>query len=265
MFRAGVVAGGLVALAIVAPSLAQQAAQPAVQSGGLVPSASTLRQQPKALQFANLAVMPRHSPSPTDAQLSRQQTQQQRDSDIERQPVQDGVQSKIRLLHYSFGGRSQAAATRNYLAAKPQGVSYRGKPFRAAAQTTWRLAYRTKFHATPVSCAITSIEVVVPVRYMMPRWLDYERAGKQAQRRWDKFYQRLFFHEQGHGKIALAGGQDLYDALAEIGTQPDCNLLRDKSRKALGEIRAQTKQRQRAYDRRTNHGIRQGVGFPFRS
>jgi predicted secreted Zn-dependent protease len=74
-------------------------------------------------------------------------------------------------------------------------------------------------------CTVQGIDVLLSIKYILPKWKTKTSAPQHVQRRWQAFWSELERHELHHGKIAkdaAAGLQRELDRLAS-GKSADCN------------------------------------------
>lgn len=100
------------------------------------------------------------------------------------------------------------------------------------AYTTWNVRWSG-------SCAIS-----LEISYTYPRWTDRSSAPAGLQARWNRMITNLTQHEEGHGQIGL-------DAAREI-EQSGCkgNPM---------DIIEKWVRHEKRYDKKTRHGLTQGV------
>ncbi|MFM1813351.1 MAG: hypothetical protein RLZ98_46 [Pseudomonadota bacterium] len=207
-----------------------------------------------------VADLHRSTPSSRDDRQSAR-----RDEPVSVSVCPTGLKEREQLAHYDVTGDDPRAARASYEESRPHAVNYNGEPMRAAGLTNWRITYRYCRRDTGHSCALTTVETIVKVDYLMPRWVARDGARFEDRRRFDDFYDRLMEHEKGHGRIAKAGGREVYQALTGIGRKPSCDALDLEVRVRAMELIEDVKRRQRDYDRNTRHGVDQGIRYPFRT
>ena len=109
-------------------------------------------------------------------------------------------------------------------------------------------------------CRISDVTVALDVTIILPVW-DIPRDASPALRaEWERFLGALERHELGHRAIALAGAEDLAQALERIHGR-SCDQLHTAAEYASRDEAAATRTRQIAYDDSTSHGIKQGTAL----
>ena len=91
----------------------------------------------------------------------------------------------------------------------------------------------------------SACRVKLKLDYTMPRWKNRKGASKKLQKSWNKMIINLKRHEEGHGNFAIKAAKHL--------TSVKC--------KGAKEVYRNLKKQNKDYDRKTRHGIRQGVKF----
>jgi predicted secreted Zn-dependent protease len=127
------------------------------------------------------------------------------------------------------------------------------------AQTaiTFQLATRN----TPEGCAVQSVRASAASKVRLPRWANRHEAPAKLQQLWDGNFRSLELHERGHVEISLAGARDLERVIMQLPPQASCALLQGEAGKQQRAIRVRTQERQVAYDRDTNHGLKQWTPY----
>lgn len=90
-------------------------------------------------------------------------------------------------------------------------------------------------------------QVSLSIDYTMPTWEDENEAPAELQAAWNRMIDRLWLHEQGHGRHGLEAAKEIIQS----GCEGNPRDITDK-----------WAEQDRVYDRETNHGVRQGVSLP---
>jgi predicted secreted Zn-dependent protease len=121
---------------------------------------------------------------------------------------------------------------------------------------TWNVSYRYESKRSGAMCKIDDLIIRHQGEILMPRWVDAASAPKQMQARWDGIYAKLRRHEDGH----IANGQEFLvrvrSALLALPSYP-CESLELESQKVYAALLAIYIEKDKAFDRRTNHGERE--------
>jgi predicted secreted Zn-dependent protease len=121
--------------------------------------------------------------------------------------------------------------------------------------TDWHVAYEWDDVDCDGRCRPTTTRVALDLRVTLPS--AAETPGPPV---WVAYLERLSAHEAGHVRVARRGARRLSGALARVSgpTEADARgRLRAIGRAWLERIEA----RQQRYDRRTDHGRRQGAAL----
>ena len=136
----------------------------------------------------------------------------------------------------------------------------RNGPARMPGDTHWYLAYEYSPRMKGGRCVVESVQTRLDVTMTLPRWTPPQAVNASLVRSWKRASAALRKHEEGHVSIARRYEKTIAKALRLVSAA-DCDALQpalhDLYRELMGEMRAA----QRAYDERTQHGIRQGTWF----
>ncbi|MCB0331184.1 MAG: DUF922 domain-containing protein [Bdellovibrionales bacterium] len=88
----------------------------------------------------------------------------------------------------------------------------------------------------------------------LPRWVDYDSAPLELQRKWDKFLRALKHHEDGHVKRAITAAEGIERAL-RAEESPDGHAAHSKIRSLISRHLVSDE----LYDTRSMGGLSQGV------
>ena len=103
------------------------------------------------------------------------------------------------------------------------------------AYTSWRV--------TRPGCSIKLV-----IRQTLPKWVDRNRASSTVQKKWNRFYAALLAHEAQHVQIARSAA-----AAADV-----LSCSADYTR-----VVRQWAASERAFDERTQHGIKTGASLRY--
>lgn len=141
------------------------------------------------------------------------------------------------------------------------------------AYTRWQVDWQYQLQAEKnVSgrCTLQTLTVSVMIRIRLPQWQE-ESAGKALttaagdnpalRADWQTFYTALLQHEQQHRQHGIEAAQDLERALWQLPPAADCQrfveLIDERARTVIAGYR----QRDKEFDRQTQHGALAGVRF----
>jgi predicted secreted Zn-dependent protease len=124
------------------------------------------------------------------------------------------------------------------------------------AMARWNARYTYQSTRQGALCRISQLQIFVTGHILMPQWQGKERASRADQMAWDRMYEKLLRHEQGHVQYGREFAILLREQLAGMGAVP-CDSLQARAQRIFDPLLASLRSRDRDYDRRTEHGIRQ--------
>lgn len=120
----------------------------------------------------------------------------------------------------------------------------------------------TRYRLQPVAggCRLEAPQVDLALQLWLPRWQPAEEPSEALRRAWEAMLAGLSEHERGHREHALQVARELAARIADLPRlAADCGSHR---RELLGlrlSAMSRLAVRDGAYDRRTEHGHRQGA------
>ncbi len=139
----------------------------------------------------------------------------------------------------------------------PMGQSGR----RFDAYTKWYIQWRFRYAGDGRVCRITQLTLNTDITYTMPRWMNVNQAPQSLQRHWQRYYQALKLHEDGHANHGKAATQEIWQQLPRLA-QATCDQLEQLTNQTAQAIINRYAEKDREYDRQTDHGRTQGAVFP---
>jgi len=125
----------------------------------------------------------------------------------------------------------------------------------------WRWSYNYRTGGGSDRCRVADATVLLRSVIVLPDWLDRNGAPGEVARAWPRFLAALVEHETGHRNRAKALGVMLWQSL--LGLQAEtCEALEALVSETAQRVVEEGDAAQRAYDRETEHGIRQGAVWP---
>lgn len=85
--------------------------------------------------------------------------------------------------------------------------------------------------------------IKLKITYTYPRWVDRDEAPAYLVRSWNRMMANLVAHEEGHGDHGIQAAKEI--------SENDCRNAKGITRNWAAE--------DKRYDKRTNHGAREGV------
>jgi len=137
----------------------------------------------------------------------------------------------------------------------------KGKKF--TGYTNWYVKWRYFYNRSAQGCQIdpSRIDVSTEVTFTMPQWQNRDRADPQIASRWQKFYNALQEHENGHKQHGVMASNAIFQTLRQFPSYPSCPQLETAANAAGKAIIDRYGAADQEYDRQTNHGSTQGATF----
>ena len=133
------------------------------------------------------------------------------------------------------------------------------------ACTEWRMWWRFAVVPSTGGCRCASFSTRLVLTNTLPRWTPPTNATPQLKAAWQRMFWNLARHEGGHSEIALAALAEAHRRVKELPDDPDCDGLRAKVNAMIRGVMEDYHRLDDDYDRRTQHGWRQGVALPYTS
>lgn len=152
------------------------------------------------------------------------------------------------LHSYEVSGRSRRGVREAMQSLRPQDLN--GE--RHDAVVLWRYSFR--MHGGRNGCQPERSEVMLEATVVLPDLVTPERLNRADRAAWDRYFERLVYHETNHLRIAERGAERLLEVMRAA---PDCEAARaaaDAENEAVGAANAE-------YDRMTRHGRTEGAIF----
>lgn len=157
------------------------------------------------------------------------------------------IQFKVEQGRYDVAGATLDAAYAQIRARGPGGYW---------AMARWSARYTYQSHRQGANCQISQLRIFITGHILMPQWQGRDRAPRADQAAWDRMYEKLLRHEQGHVQYGREFAILLRERLAGMGSVP-CQELQARAQRIFDPLLASLRARDQDYDRRTEHGIRQ--------
>jgi len=155
------------------------------------------------------------------------------------------------LIGYPVTGRSPGAIRESMNAARPT-IEVDGE--RHDARTGW--IYQTRWQSGPDhACLPATATVTVVLRMVLPDLTTRDQLSPPEKAGWDAYFEALVTHERNHGRIVVAGQEQMQAAMR---ASPTCEAMNAMIQTTSAEVRAASEE----YDRQTDHGRREGAVYP---
>jgi predicted secreted Zn-dependent protease len=163
-----------------------------------------------------------------------------------------------RNTYYTITG-SSARELRDAMNAK-RPVGKDGRPHDAI--TSWFVRWRYTTTGASPGCAVKTFNVALDITMTLPQWTNESDAAPQLLQQWRTYFAALMKHEEGHKAIGNNAAADIRDGGSRLPSAHGCSDLAKTIETMAGEILERYRQREREYDRDTDHGRTQGARFP---
>lgn len=152
-----------------------------------------------------------------------------------------------------------AAFIHNEMDAK--GPNDRNSGKRVWAHTRWRVNWKFSYDEQSISCRITKIDTDVRLSFVVPKWVERNKAPESVQKKWDAFYAALQKHEFNHAQHGIKAAQEIEALVGSLGKKRLCSQAKDEASEKARVIIDKYGQMDVEYDDKTDHGKTEGVTF----
>lgn len=153
----------------------------------------------------------------------------------------------VHTRHYAVPGHSYFNAIAWMRANNPGGF---------AGWARWRVHYRHETRPAGNACEVAAVRIGVDGDILMPQWTGLAEASPTDRERWQRMYDLLMVHEQGHIQHGREFAVLLRQRLLGLGRMP-CAEVETRLRQEYELLMSNLRHRDAEYDRRTEHGLRQ--------
>ncbi len=140
----------------------------------------------------------------------------------------------------------------------PRGVD--GKPYHASTQ--WEIDWAYRWIESRPWCRITDVNVSIDIHYSLPKHRDLDKLSTPLKEKWAAYRDALFRHEQQHKDHGIAAAVELENKLLMLDQQYRCSELELKASAVAQAVLDKYDRLEKEFDRKTNHGINQGIVLP---
>jgi predicted secreted Zn-dependent protease len=160
---------------------------------------------------------------------------------------QGSIDFQVATRHYQVSAPNVTSAYQTLKANNPDGF---------LGWARWKVNYRYDRSETAGLCALKQVAVHVEGDILMPEWIEEKSATEREQGIWRNMYARLKRHEDGHVQHGREFALLLKERLLGLGKVP-CDELESRARQEYQLLYGNLQNRDKEYDRRTEHGLRQ--------
>jgi len=119
--------------------------------------------------------------------------------------------------------------------------------------TNWKIDWSFTTGASDGDCRLESFQTKTAITISVPRWVSPPNVDAELKDKWSAYFQGLLAHEDGHKRIALAAVKEMRKKVNEIGSTGRCAELQVAVNRVANQVVDQFKEREKAYDTRTDH------------
>lgn len=127
------------------------------------------------------------------------------------------------------------------------------------AYTDWYVNWSYPYAEDPKGYRTGPIEVKVTIKYILPKWITPQHVPKEKKHEWGRFLQALQIHEDEHKAIATEVARQILEALEGLQAYPTKDELEKHASSTAQQLLEKAREKEIAYDRKTNHGATQGA------
>lgn len=127
------------------------------------------------------------------------------------------------------------------------------------ASTVWRIKWDANVASVEGECRCRSFITKASITLTLPRWIGPTNAPVAVSQEWKRYIAALQAHELGHARFGLSAIAEMHKRIREIGAQSDCAGLERTINQVARNIVEDYRKREKDYDTRTMHGIRDGA------
>lgn len=131
-----------------------------------------------------------------------------------------------------------------------------GKRYRAEAQ--WEVQLDYKWKKSKQQCKITKVATTLNVNYVMPQ-LFSNSVKPEVKERFNKYYQALMHHEEGHKNTGFQAAKELALLIRNMPSMSSCEKLEQRVYEKSQLVLLKYQKIDQQYDKFTSHGHRQGA------
>lgn len=130
------------------------------------------------------------------------------------------------------------------------------------AFTYWDVNWQFNWNSKNEKCHITTVSSNLDVTFTLPKWTTRDKADKNTIKQWDRYYKALIQHENGHKNIAVQAAENIEKEILGLGPSSSCKGLEQKANQAGKKTLNKYIALEKEYDKKTNHGMKDGAIFP---
>jgi len=165
----------------------------------------------------------------------------------------------IKTNYYAINGQTSRELRREM---STKGPHFDNTRTRYAATTQWWVNWDVSYTSNDYGCSINTVQTQVAIEFVYPRWTNKTNARPNIQEKWERFYQALVAHEQTHANHGISAAKQIENQLARLSSSNQCANLRREVNNRAQQIIHHYQNEDIQFDKRTRHGLNEGVRLP---
>lgn len=121
------------------------------------------------------------------------------------------------------------------------------------------IKWKAKTAKKKSGCYLHDLDYTHNITITYPRWIKPANVSPALEERWDKFYQGIVIHEEGHKEIDLKQTDEMFPLLIKTPSYPTCEELNQKMEDVSNGLQQKYRKLGGDYDIQTKSGLLQGV------
>ena len=122
--------------------------------------------------------------------------------------------------------------------------------------TRWTVKWQFSSSQGASGCFCTRFSTTTTITTTLPRWTPPTNVMTQVKEQWTRYFTNLAQHEAGHARIGIAAANEIQRQVHQLGVQPDCDTLSRAINNKAEAVVTDYRQREKEYDRVTEHGMK---------
>lgn len=129
--------------------------------------------------------------------------------------------------------------------------------------TSWQVEWSISWKKTDGICYLDSSETKLNVLFKMPRMSPNFSASDAVLGAFNRYYDALLKHENGHVNNGSKALKDINVLLSNFNSYSNCHVLNEAVNNAITKVVRKYKRQDITYDIQTKHGKLQGVSIKY--
>ncbi|MEX0959883.1 MAG: DUF922 domain-containing protein [Burkholderiales bacterium] len=164
---------------------------------------------------------------------------------------------RMSTSYYYIEGGSALILTEQIRKKGPVGID--GK--RHASRTRWNVQWKFRHNVRDDKCQMDDATVAVGINATRPRWRGEKTGPASLKRRWKQMIEAIERGEEHHKQQATLAGNQILAALEAMPPARNCQVLIETANRTANGILEKYQAASEAYDRRTEHGRKDGASL----